>query len=748
MKMGMHWSGPIYAWAKRFWADGLLLGLLLGCVTLGLQSEGGWPFWRQWAAFLWGGALLGVLLGGTRWHWTGVLSYVLGSGAVVTLMWVGRVWPSSAIGMGVLDWVRLRSLLLVERVRGWGSMWLETGAVYDQTIAMLLGALLAWMLGCGLSWTMLRLRKPLIGGVAMGGLLAYCLFVAGQGVGLLVVFVAVLLVTQAYAAYRVAQQRWDATGVDWPFADSLLPEWLGSAAGMALLIGGLAWGAAWVATPEGWQKLGDWLKPASQEVAVSPVEQNREPTLAPPKTVEYSAEAVSATMPDLQRIGAPPDRSTRTAFWVTVSDSAPVSSGQVVQHNYYWRNGVFDVYTGAGWRAVLPQDELPAAVFGGETPPRGRSLLEQQFDLLVPVQGLLPAVNFPVVAGEGTQRVAADADTVLLRGSVRSYRVVSWVNRVTAAQLRAAGDAYPPEISTVYLQLPEALPQRVRLLAAQLTEGAETPYDKAQRIEAYVRTYPYSLDVEPAPDGRDVVDYFLFDAQTGFCSYYASAMVVMLREVGVPARVATGFVGGEYDAGRGAYRVPASAAHAWVEVYFPGYGWVEFEPTAAYSQVERAGEGPVVEKTEQRKGDGMHALARWGWILAMGTLLLVGVGLLWLGRVWPQPRSPAVALYARLRRDLALAGFVGGLSQTPREFLLTNYAQLAAQPNILQALEQATALLEVTLFSQRSPLPAQIAAARRSYRRAVAALLVLWLKHWTVARKRTPKRGMIEKSKL
>src|SRR5690606_25400450 len=105
-------------------------------------------------------------------------------------------------------------------------------------------------------------------------------------------------------------------------------------------------------------------------------------------------------------------------------------------------------------------------------------------------------------------------------------------------------------------------------------------------VQDYLRqNFPYDLSVKPAPANKDVVDYFLFDSQRGFCSHYASAMVVLLRSQGVPARIVTGYAMGEYDFARGAYRVPVSASHAWVEVYFSGYGWVEFEPTAYRSPI-------------------------------------------------------------------------------------------------------------------------------------------------------------------
>src|SRR5438552_3986489 len=115
-----------------------------------------------------------------------------------------------------------------------------------------------------------------------------------------------------------------------------------------------------------------------------------------------------------------------------------------------------------------------------------------------------------------------------------------------------------------------------------------TPYDKAEAIETYLRkTYKYSTVVKPAPAGRDPVDYFLFDLKADFCEYFASSMAVMLREVGVPARVVEGFTAGELDP-LGRYAVRELNAHAWVEAYFPQYGWIEFEPTPSELPFDRA----------------------------------------------------------------------------------------------------------------------------------------------------------------
>jgi hypothetical protein len=170
------------------------------------------------------------------------------------------------------------------------------------------------------------------------------------------------------------------------------------------------------------------------------------------------------------------------------------------------------------------------------------------------------------------------------------YTVVSYLPQFSAEQLRSAGSDYPPEIVGRYLQLPDTAPERVLALARELTQAAPTPYDRAAAIEAYLRTFSYTLEVEPPPPGRDVVDYFLFTAQQGYCDYYATSMVVLARAVGLPARIVIGYSSGDYNAPTAEYIVRQENAHSWVEIYFSGFGWVEFEPTASQAPINRGGD--------------------------------------------------------------------------------------------------------------------------------------------------------------
>ena len=144
--------------------------------------------------------------------------------------------------------------------------------------------------------------------------------------------------------------------------------------------------------------------------------------------------------------------------------------------------------------------------------------------------------------------------------------------------LRKAPSEYPPEIRENYLQLPKLDPG-IPALARDITRRAATPFDKAQAIELYLRTrFGYTL-TQPDPPPADPLAYFLLHRKMGHCEYFATAMAVMVRSLGIPARYINGFLLGEYNDVADSYIVRASDAHSWVEVYFPEYGWISFDPT-------------------------------------------------------------------------------------------------------------------------------------------------------------------------
>jgi protein-glutamine gamma-glutamyltransferase len=158
------------------------------------------------------------------------------------------------------------------------------------------------------------------------------------------------------------------------------------------------------------------------------------------------------------------------------------------------------------------------------------------------------------------------------------YEGLSLLPIVPPAQLRKSSTMYPDEIRDLYLQVPQLDP-RIKQLAEKIVENSHNEYDRAANIELYLKThFRYTLDLT----GRktdDPLAYFLFERRAGHCEYFAAAMTVMLRDLGIPARYVGGFLPGEYNDLGGDYIVRASDAHAWVEAYFPGYGWITFDPT-------------------------------------------------------------------------------------------------------------------------------------------------------------------------
>ncbi len=188
---------------------------------------------------------------------------------------------------------------------------------------------------------------------------------------------------------------------------------------------------------------------------------------------------------------------------------------------------------------------------------------------------------------QATLRAPGELIAISAPSMPERYAVLGAVPDVSPTALRAADTLYTADIIETYLQLPADLPPELAAYAAQITAGAETPYDKAVAIEAALRKLPYTLDVPAPPKDREVVSWFLNDLGKGYCDYFASAMVVLARLSGVPARLAIGYASGNYDRQADQYTVTEMDAHSWAEVYFPGFGWIPFEPTPSRLVPER-----------------------------------------------------------------------------------------------------------------------------------------------------------------
>lgn len=266
----------------------------------------------------------------------------------------------------------------------------------------------------------------------------------------------------------------------------------------------------------------------------------------------------------------------------------------------HWRGGVLTNFDGKRWFTPVPHAQIlvsdPSGAYQlGLTPlPPNSYFLLHYTVLMEPIETdavFLAARPLTVWGHFGSDSrfvrnprnylILDDTGTVLnpLRSSaVSHYDAVSQVPFVRPQQLREDSTDYPQNILSTYLQLPQLDP-RIQQLAEKITAHDATPYDKAADLERYFHTtFRYTLDLSDM-NQPDPLAYFLFTKRAGHCEYFASAMVVMLRTLGVPARYVTGFLPGQYNDLAHDYIIRASDAHSWVEVYFPQYGWITFDPT-------------------------------------------------------------------------------------------------------------------------------------------------------------------------
>jgi len=267
---------------------------------------------------------------------------------------------------------------------------------------------------------------------------------------------------------------------------------------------------------------------------------------------------------------------------------------------YYWRARVYENYDN-GWSSSLqttrPLDAQDIPLVFPDMADNAPGQYPFTFILQTSLATFLAPSQVIWLSRPATAELAYNPDGSVDLGSLRAspplhageaYSVRSSFNSVTVAALRRAGTEYPDWVRERYLQLPSNITPRTLELAAILARGKETPYDIAQAITDYLRTnYQYSETLPPLPSDQELIDWFLFDLKQGFCNYYATAEVILLRAAGIPARLAVGYAQGEPEEATPFYVVRQRDAHAWPEVYFPGIGWVEFEPTASQPQLVR-----------------------------------------------------------------------------------------------------------------------------------------------------------------
>ena len=287
----------------------------------------------------------------------------------------------------------------------------------------------------------------------------------------------------------------------------------------------------------------------------------------------------------------------------------------------------------------------------------------------------------------------------------KGYTVAVNISTAGEYELARAGTDYPLRIKDFYLQLPPDIPDRVKELAQYVTKDAKSVYDKAKAIQGYLLRYPYMESAPAPPQGEDGADYFLFSLRAGNCGHFATAMAVTLRSLGIPVRVCTGYSFSEKDKATGDYIIRVKEYHAWPEVYFPGYGWVEFEATPGVSRLrpifedaydihedtgfierpEEGGEdlfspgslGKGIEDASSKKAEPSEGEEPiWGngvlnaIILGLlGLFLLVAIASAFYGWLWHfNSRDFGTEIYRKMYRLARLTGLAPTAGSTPEEY--------------------------------------------------------------------------------
>jgi transglutaminase-like putative cysteine protease len=348
----------------------------------------------------------------------------------------------------------------------------------------------------------------------------------------------------------------------------------------------------------------------------------------------------------------------------------------------YWQSAVFSSFDGRRWVATGPFARWPLASSGAGTaqtapPDSTEATNEIPANYTVRVLSRIPLDSVvgprrPVgYIGPGSVVVDGSGTAHLVHGPVAggddTYTVISTSlrNQSDAALLASSGsDITDPQ----WLSLPADLPARVNALAASLASQEPSRFAAVNAIEDYLRTHEkYKLDSPLPARGDDAVDDFLFVSHQGFCEQYATAAVIMLRTQGIAARLVTGFVDGDVTSSPGRRVLHGKDAHAWVQVYYPGVGWVDSDPTAGTAAA--ASSTSLRQHLNNLLKTLWHSLpgGRLGAIVGVLLVLAFGIGLSTIGRRWARRRrryagvdrgrsNDGPVLVAYLRLDVALRG--------------------------------------------------------------------------------------------
>lgn len=713
------------------WASFLLLNViaLVGAWTLAATD---WDEHLSTAALI---ALFGVWAG-TALARSRFPSFVAGLFATAYGLFVVGWQLGTALDPALT--LRRKILTILGRFSVFLSVLITDEPNQDPLMFVLIMALLFWFISVYSAWSVMR-KGGIWGAILPGGITIFIISYYYLGEVRIGLFLAIYILLLLLLAIRVdlsnRQKVWESVRARVPIDTAYRVSIAGLVA--AVLLVGLAWGAPAFARSESlaeaWKTISNPFLDAKDRVgdAFGTV---RGPTIVYMSDYDEVLELKAGTQP-VNRL---------------VMDVDPIEFPSRVGR-FYWRTRVYEAYEGRQWTVSegvsIPFDPNEGDLSLGDL--AGREVVEVSFALkggdiqllFLPSQPIWVERTSTVTVvplEEAFDLLTAKSNRVIREGE--SYLARGSVATPSADLLRLAGELYPQWVIERYLQLPDTITDRTIELAQIITQDLENSYDQAVAITRWLRSnIEYNRETEPPPEDVEAIDWFLFDYQIGFCNYYASAEVIMLRSLGIPARLAAGYARGTFDSDPAVYHVYSEDSHSWPEVYFPGIGWVEFEPTTSQPVLTRpealddeADGGPLSNldlegslDREERLRDlldpdmdvGGAGAEPGGWSLLRRIVLAVG-GVFVAALIWLRLNPTAwVIARASLSRGITRLGMTPPEALNPMDYpwdtltgrIYASWTEWLKRLGMITGRSQ-TAMERVAVFS--SSLPESADAAR------------------------------------
>ncbi|VAW30493.1 FIG001454: Transglutaminase-like enzymes, putative cysteine proteases [hydrothermal vent metagenome] len=692
----------------------LLLAVVTGLVTAVLDAtwvpEDGVVIW---AAV--GGVLLGSVLAKRPLSALPAWILLVIYGSLIPGIVLANLWPSLRQLTG--GWQPLRQFwlqngaLFLDRVGSWITA-VSSGGSSQETVVFALGlGIITFLLIAFASWQLFRHARPFTGLLPVGLGLAFNGYFSGIDIWWMALFIGLAALLTAVMHIITLEAEWDEKQVDYSDEVRLDLFMTASVIAIFLLI------VAMVLPSFSVRRL---VAAFQEQPAVQQAGTALERAFG---GVESSGGSQPAgqdgiggrgVLPRDYLLGDAPE------LYETVVMTAVVQS-EANMGGIHWRALSYDVYTGRGWALSEERTEQRPANTAYPLPSLAATATVSQTVFWLQDGRLVRySLGQPTQFNQETEAIwRGQTDLVRVQGEVSPYTVQSQFSVASPQMLRETAVAnIDPTILARYTPLPENIPQRVHNLAQEVAGQMDNPYDQAIALEQFLRQYPYSLSIEGPPPDSDPVDYFLFELQVGYCDYYASSMVVMARSLGLPARLGIGFLAQPADA-NGVQTIQQINGHSWAEIYFDGYGWIEFEPTAAFAsphavqneatadQIGTSAEAAPFPEEELPPLPPVEVKRPFPWnrlpILAVAATL---IGWFYWRNRRPAGQDVVVWSYGRLQKSGSRLGLPPTHSLTPQEYAaalqgkLAGYGRFAWLSKLIQQLQPNVAQL-TALYSQQ-----------------------------------------------